>query len=245
MVFNGVRAILFDLDGTLRHNIPSANHAFFDFAAQLGASDSPARRLEAIRWVHYYWAQSPELMGDLSVYRSLNPEFWTFYSQRTLQAFGCPPEQALALAPVIQQRMDTEYVPLDHVPPEVHHTLQALRTAGLRLAGVSNRGDPFFETLTSLELSQYFEFALAAGVLDLWKPEAGIFLHAVERLGVRPEQTMYVGDNYFADVVGAQNAGLQPVLIDPEGVFDNHADCIGDCHVIRCMPELLTLLRIA
>jgi len=61
---------------------------------------------------------------------------------------------------------------------------------------------------------------------------------------VRPEQTMYVGDNYFADVIGARNAGLQPVLIDPEGVFDQHAECLGDCHVIRSMPELLGLLRL-
>jgi HAD superfamily hydrolase (TIGR01549 family) len=240
----GIRAILFDLDGTLRYNIPSSNHTFFDYAAELGAVDSPEHRLETLRWVHYYWAQSPELLGDLEVFGTLSSEFWTFYSERTLQAFGCPPEQAHSLAPRVQSRMDTEYAPLDHVPPEVHHTLQALCQAGLRLAVVSNRGNPFDEQLDSLEISQYFEFALAAGVIDLWKPEAGIFLHAVERLGVPPEQTMYVGDNYFADVIGARNAGLQPVLIDPEGVFDEHAECLGDCHVIRCMPELLGLLRL-
>lgn len=56
---------------------------------------------------------------------------------------------------------------------------------------------------------------------------------------------MYVGDNYFADVLGAQNAGLQPILIDPEGVFTDHVDCIGDCHVIRCMSELLALLQLS
>jgi HAD superfamily hydrolase (TIGR01549 family) len=242
---NAVRAILFDLDGTLRHNIPSSNHTFFDYAVELGALDSPECRLETLRWVHYYWAQSPELMGDLEAFGTLSGEFWTFYSERTLHAFGCPPEQAAALAPLVQKRMETEYAPLDHVPPEVHHTLQELCAAGLRLAVVSNRGDSFDEQLASLELSQYFEFALAAGVIDLWKPEAGIFLHAVERLGVRPEQTMYVGDNYFADVIGARNAGLQPVLIDPEGVFDQHAECLGDCHVIRSMPELLGLLQLA
>lgn len=241
---NGMRAVLFDLDGTLRHNIPSPNHAFFDFAVQLGAADSPTRRLATLRWVHYYWAQSPELMGDLQHYGALNEEFWNFYSQRTLEAFGCPPEQARSLAPLVQKRMDTEYEPLDHVPPEVHQTLQALRQAGLRLAIVSNRSNPFDEQLASLELNQYFELTIAAGVIDLWKPDAGIFLHAVERLGVQPGETIYVGDNYFADVIGARNAGLQAVLIDPEGVFDDHAECLGDCHVIRCMPELLTLLQL-
>jgi HAD superfamily hydrolase (TIGR01662 family) len=240
-----VRAVLFDLDGTLRHNIPSSNHTFFDYAAQLGAADSSEQRLRTIRWVHYYWAQSPELMGDLEIYHTLSDEFWTFYAERTLTVFGCPPEQARTLAPQIHQRMSEEYDPLDHVPPEVHQTLQTLRDAGLRLAVVSNRDSAFEEQLEALELNQYFEFAIAAGVLDLWKPEAGIFLHAVERLGVTPEQTMYVGDNYFADVVGAQNAGLKPVLIDPEGVFNDHVECLGDCNVIRCMPELLNLLQLA
>ena len=240
-----IHAILFDLDGTLRHNIPSSNHTFFDYAAQLGAPDSPEQRLRTIRWVHYYWAQSPELMGDLQVYGTLSSEFWTFYCERTLSAFGCPSEQARSLAPHIARRMDEEYAPLDHVPPEVHQTLQRLKEAGLRLAVVSNRSNPFDEQLAALELSQYFEFAIAAGVLDLWKPEAGIFLHAVERLGVRPGETMYVGDNYFADVLGAQNAGLQPILIDPEGVFTDHVDCLGDCHVIRCMSELLALLQLS
>lgn len=243
-VFNGVRAILFDLDGTLRHSIPSSNHTFFDFAAELGAADSPENRRRTIRWVHYYWAQSPELMGDLEIYQTLSSEFWTFYSERTLTVFGCSLEQAKALAPLVSRRMEEEYEPLDHVPPEVHQTLQALKAGALRLAVVSNRGNSFDEQLATLELSQYFEFAIAAGVLDLWKPQAGIFLHAVELLGVRPEETMYVGDNYFADVIGARNAGLQPVLIDREGIFEDAADLIGECPVIRDMCELLPLLQL-
>jgi HAD superfamily hydrolase (TIGR01509 family) len=239
-----VRAILFDLDGTLRHNIPSSNHTFFDYAVALGAADSPENRRRTIRWVHYYWAQSPELMGDLQVFGSLSPEFWAFYAERSLVVFGCPEAQAKQLAPQVARRMDDEYAPLDHVPPEVHQTMRALKAAGLRLAVVSNRGNAFDEQLTTLELSQYFEFAVAAGVLDLWKPEAAIFLHAVELLGVRPEETIYVGDNYFADVIGARNAGLQPVLIDPEGVFTDALDLIGDCPVIRDMCELLPLLQL-
>lgn len=242
---NTVHAILFDLDGTLRHNIPSSNHTFFDFAVQLGASDSPEQRRSTIRWVHYYWAQSPELMGDLEIFGSLSNEFWNFYAQRMLAAFGCSEEQAKMLAPLISKRMDEEYTPLDHVPPEVHQTLQALKEAGFKLAVVSNRGNPFDEQLETLGLSPYFEFALAAGTVNLWKPEAAIFLHAVKLLGVSPRETMYVGDSYFADVVGARNAGMFPVLIDPEGDFDDHNDCSGDCQVIRSMPDLLALLQIA
>jgi len=63
--FSGVKAILFDLDGTLRHNLPSSNQAFFDYTSQLGAVNTPDQRRHTLRWVHYHWAQSPELLLDL------------------------------------------------------------------------------------------------------------------------------------------------------------------------------------
>jgi HAD superfamily hydrolase (TIGR01549 family) len=234
---NRIRAILFDLDGTLRYNVPSSNHAFFDFATALGVADSQPLRLSAMRWVHYYWAQSPELMADIGVYGGLNEEFWVFYSQRTLLNFGCSPEQAVALAPEVQRRMAEEYQPQDHVPQQVFETLQTLKQAGFSMAVVSNRSTPYEEQLTNLGLEEYFAFALAAGEVNSWKPEAGIFLHALERLGAAPAQAIYVGDNYFADVVGAQNAGIRPVLVDPEGVFPD-----VQCQVIRQVDELLGLL---
>ena len=235
---NAVRAILFDLDGTLRYNVPSSNHAFFDFAAALGAADSLPLRLSAMRWVHYYWAQSLELKADMEVYGGMNEEFWNFYSQRTLLNFGCQPEQAIALAPEVHRRMAEEYQPQDHVPQQVFDTLQTLKQAGFAMAVVSNRSNAYGEQLASLGLDEYFAFALAAGEINSWKPDAGIFLHALERLGAGPEGTIYVGDNYFADVVGAQNAGLQPVLVDPEGIFPD-----ADCPVIRQVDELIGLLK--
>jgi FMN phosphatase YigB (HAD superfamily) len=46
-----------------------------------------------------------------------------------------------------------------------------------------------------------------------------------------------VGDNWFADVVGAKAAGLTPVLYDPRGIFDD-----PECAVIRSFDELPRLL---
>jgi FMN phosphatase YigB (HAD superfamily) len=55
-----------------------------------------------------------------------------------------------------------------------------------------------------------------------------------------------VGDSYFADVVGAQRAGIRPVLFDPHGVFDGwppeQAQGGLAPAIIRSHTELLTLL---
>jgi putative hydrolase of the HAD superfamily len=55
-----------------------------------------------------------------------------------------------------------------------------------------------------------------------------------DRLGLLPEQCLYVGDLYAVDVLGARAAGLRPLLLDP---FDRHADW-EDVDRIRSVVEL-------
>ncbi len=230
---NGIRAILFDLDGTLRHNCPSSIQAFFDYAAALGLEDSPASRQQAARWVHRYWSQSEEMLEDLEAYRGRNEEFWAFYTHKQLMACGCPPERAAELAPEVHRYMKDEYRPEDWVPPEVPQTLGVLRQAGFTLGVLSNRTDPCGPYLCDLGLDGYFDLALVAGELSYWKPNPQVFHLTLERLNLQPEQVVYVGDNYYADVLGAQAAGLRPVLIDPEGLFPE-----ATCPVIHTMSGL-------
>jgi HAD superfamily hydrolase (TIGR01509 family) len=193
-------------------------------------------RLEATRWSHYYWAQSSQMLED----RQLFPEdglFWENYCFRTLLAYGCMPGQARELAPPLFHYMQEEYNPSDFVPPDVPGTLENLLEAGFRLAMLSNRSQTYDEELETLGLAGYFEFALAAGEVDVWKPDPWIFRYALNRLGTQPGETLYIGDNYYADVIGAQRAGLEPILVDPSGVFPE-----VECTVIHNISELCELL---
>ena len=52
-------------------------------------------------------------------------------------------------------------------------------------------------------------------VVGVAKPAAEIFRHALDPLGVSPEQAVYVGDTVRYDVRGARNAGLTPIHFDP------------------------------
>ncbi len=61
LTFDGIQAILFDLDGTLRHDRPSYNDVFFQYAAELGVDGSEEKRRVALRWAHYYFAGSREI----------------------------------------------------------------------------------------------------------------------------------------------------------------------------------------
>jgi HAD superfamily hydrolase (TIGR01549 family) len=226
-------AIFFDLDGTLRHNRPSFLEALEEYNLQLGLPSNIANSQLGHRWLHSYWAQSSQLLADRQMFGDDELAFWINHSRRFLEASGCQPVQAQKLAPQLTECMREHYSPVDTLADEAEELLQELQQNNFRLGVISNRSEPFDEQMESLGLSSYFEFSLAAGTIDAWKPDPLIFQHALTQMKINPEQAVYIGDNYFADVVGARNAGIKPVLIDPANLFPE-----ADCLVIESLGDL-------
>jgi putative hydrolase of the HAD superfamily len=74
-------------------------------------------------------------------------------------------------------------------------------------------------------------------VVGVAKPDPGIFVSAVEAVGIHPDRIAYVGDSIRYDVGGAAAAGLTPLLLDPYG------DAGDDPHErIESLVELLELV---
>ncbi|MEP0804379.1 MAG: HAD family hydrolase [Chloroflexota bacterium] len=228
-----IKAIFFDLDGTLRHSVPEGAQVFDEYLISLGYPINEEDRLRAMRWEYLYWANSPDLRDDLLAHSADTENFWIEYTRRRLVAVGLSPESAKELAPQVSAHMGEMYKPESIVPHDARRLLPALKEAGYLLAVVSNRDQPFHELLASHNLSEFFHFSLAGGEVDSYKPEPGIFQHALERANVAAQETVYVGDNYFADIVGARRAGLHPVLYDPNGIFPE-----ADCATIKSFDEL-------
>ena len=124
------------------------------------------------------------------------------------------------------------------VPEEARTLLALLKEAGYILGVVSNREERYEKQIEEMGIGEYFRFTLAGGEVNSFKPDAGIFQTALERSGTPAPETMYVGDNYFADVVGSRRAGLRPVLYDPIGLFPD-----AECAVIRSFNQLPSLLK--
>ncbi len=133
----------------------------------------------------------------------------------------------------IYEYMSTEHKPVGVVPQSVHETLAMLQEDGFQLGLVSNRTKPVHEEIAELGLDHYFEIALTAGEVSSWKPDTAIFEHALEQMDAQPKESVYIGDNYYADVLGARAAGIQPILFDEERIFPQ-----ADCPVIVSMDEL-------
>jgi HAD superfamily hydrolase (TIGR01549 family) len=234
---NHFKAILFDLDGTLRHHLPSGDEVFVEYLKTIGVKFSADDELRAVRWEHFYFANSPEIQADKEAFKD-GPEFWVNFSTRRLVALGIPQSQAAELAPDVSAHMEKNYKPEVHVPGEVPPVLQQLKDAGYTLGVVSNRDEPYREELKNLNLDSYFHFSLAAGEVNSFKPDPRIFAHGLELAGASAQETMYIGDNYYADIVGSRRAGLTPVLYDPIDIFPD-----AGCAVIKSFDELHDLLK--
>ena len=97
--------------------------------------------------------------------------------------------------------------------------LDALGALGLRLAVVSNSDGRAQHHLTNADMMPGIEFVVDSHLVGIEKPDPGIFGIALERLGTRPERTLFVGDIRSVDEAGAWAAGMRFVLIDPFGDY--------------------------
>ena len=232
--------IIFDLDGTLRESVPGGDRFMLEYAAFLGILCNPECVIATRQWAHQYWASSECLMLDEKTYGMGETAFWENYARRTLQTLGAPAEQVEKLSPLLHAHMSENYRPQDIIPDDVIPTLIKLREAGFTLGLLTNRTQPADDYLTSVGLAEHLEFYISAGQVGVWKPDPEIFYYSMGAARSLPEQTIYIGDNYYADVVGARKVGMTPILIDRERIFPQ-----PDCPVIYEIGDLLGLFQLA
>jgi putative hydrolase of the HAD superfamily len=102
--------------------------------------------------------------------------------------------------------------------------LQHARGMGLVVGVISNSNGSVQRALVEAGLAAHLEFVIDSSVVGMAKPDPRIFELGVRAARAAPEETVYIGDSYFVDVVGARRAGLGAVLFDP-GRVSGARDC--------------------
>lgn len=103
------------------------------------------------------------------------------------------------------------------VMPGVPQALERMQRRGLTLAVVSNSDGTCAQSLDEAGLLRHLSFVIDSAEVGVEKPDPRIFEIAIDRGGATPQRTLYVGDLYHADVIGARRAGLHALLLDPYG----------------------------
>jgi putative hydrolase of the HAD superfamily len=221
-----IRAVLFDLGGTLvkTADVPQI---FSRILETYGIKVSPSEVLEAHK------ANEKEFDVDVGQLE-LGEAFWSKWDLKILETLGIT-EKADSLAEKINESW-WNYAELEFYP-DVVKTLNQLKAMNVKTGIVTNGLKKDFEQiLRKLNAMDRFDVIVGIDTCKRAKPDKEIFIYAVEKLQVKPEETIFIGDSLEKDYEGAKRAGLKPLLIDRENKSD------GNFETITSLSEVLICL---
>ena len=104
--------------------------------------------------------------------------------------------------------IDNTLVP-DNAPADPHavQLFQRLHEMGFRTCLVSNNKEP--------RVLPFAEAVHSEAVCRAHKPSANGYLEGIRRMGIRPDQALFIGDQIFTDIWGANRAGIRNFLTAP------------------------------
>ena len=224
MLSQPIRAVLFDLDGTLIDTLPDLHAAACAMLNDLGRPPLP---LESIR--AYVGRGIPNLIkrvlaNSLHVAEDPNP----------------PPPEAVAS---YRRHYARENGRNAKVYPGVLEGLASLRAQGVPLGVVTNKADTFIQPLLEqTRLSGYFEVLVGGDRLPKVKPDPMPLVWACGRLGVSPAETLFIGDS-INDALAARAAGC-PVFLLPYGYNEDRDVHELDCDaIVESVRDAVKLIR--
>ena len=94
--------------------------------------------------------------------------------------------------------------------------------------------------MAMLGLTKSFKFRILSSRFGFKKPDVRLFDMAMKKLAIKPEESVYIGDNPQKDLVGAKKAGMTFILFRSEYKPDN--DFQPDKH-FNDYSELLKILE--
>ncbi len=212
MIRQPIEVVLFDLGGTLFHEI--------------GPWDGFYRRADEQLWKVLHAAGV--ILGPRDLYGD-DDTLFAYYTKRQ-----SPGLAETTMASVLDRLLRSKGVALDaetvrsglramyavtqtnwRTEDDTIPTLEQLSGRGFRIGAISNGSDDD-NTQTLVDkfgVRPYLEFLISSAAFGRRKPDAAIFRLALDHFQVAPERAIMVGDGYEADVVGAHGVRMQAIWI--------------------------------
>ena len=215
-----IDAVFFDAGETLVHPHPTFADLFATILRREGHDVDPDTVRDRIHVVTDRFAKAAREHELWTTSQEKSRRFWHDVYGIFFEQLGIADSNGL-IDTVYREFTDmANYALFDDVVP----ALERLRAAGLRLGVVSNYEEWLERLLERLEVLSFFDVRVISGVEGVEKPDPRIFRLGIERAGVTPERSVYVGDNPVLDVDPALAIGMHAVLIDRR---DRHPDGAG------------------
>jgi putative hydrolase of the HAD superfamily len=192
-----IKAVCFDLDGTLVHYVGDFQKLLLENARSLAVAP---HLLES--FVQLTSGYTHSLATSLEITR------------QSLKKLNIQePENLTQLCQQLSQRYAKDIELLEGALK----LLEFLRGKDIPLAVITNGpADMQLASIHKIAIQHYFKAVVISGEYGIRKPDARIFKLACEKLEVAPEHCLMVGDTLHADIEGAKNIGMQTAWMSEE-----------------------------
>lgn len=232
-----IKAVFFDAGLTLFNVYTKGKPEMFGYFCSRVFNDNELEYLDLVEG-----AKRAELhfqLGHSNKEYKRSESFWIDNYAKGLMGAGFTRDEAYKWSPIMNEQVDKiakEYSLIDGVLD----VLKTLKSKGYLLAVVSNwRKQSLKSDIEKLGILSFFDYIADSSVEGVSKPDPSIFNIVLNHLGIKPNEVIHIGDLYYSDVVGAENAGINAVLFD-------ELDALGEvfnCQRIRKITDILKVLE--
>jgi len=225
-------------------------HIFFDLDHTLwDFSKNCAETLSELYTTHRIQNLGVEVEDFIVTYRTINDQMWDDFHhgratkdeirndrfKRTFQALNLDPSD-------IPTDIDEQFVEIcptkSHVFPHTIEVLDYLSTKYELHILTNGFSETQFIKVKSAGLENYFQHVIHSEMSGHLKPDKRMFDYALNRANTNAQHSIMIGDDLFADVLGAKNAGIDQVFVNRHAKA--HTEIIT--HEIDCLSTLKTFL---
>ena len=229
---SGINAVIFDMYDTLAQNEQHFWQATFEAIVREQGLDTTADRL----WAEWRVVEKEFRLSRIKpgvAFKSYYQAWWESFDH-AFNVLGLEGDVDAATRRSVQDISQR---------PAFPETLEALGLIQPRwqTAVLSNADDSFLVPNVA-RLGVQFAAVVSSEETRCYKPQPELFREGLLRLGVSPQEAVYVGDRQFEDVTGANQVGMRTVWVNRLAAPLDPSLPAPD-HQVSSLLELLGLLE--